>query len=238
MLGFQLGGTKSWRLSHSSAWGGSRGGAGRDAEEVEGGGRLIRHGARAQSPPLDIMCLPAARTRTHHLSRVCTRRACARASVTVPATEMYPLCNRVLSELRYSCRSTVLAADVGTSPNLRRFTLGEEITTTRRSSFRTLRGSRENRRYMVHVSFVSFAHFALGPETRSTKHEERESARGDTARCSPFPATAEATHVARRSFVIRQIAFLPRARGAKCVCDARTHCHARLVHLTQAFVRS
>lgn len=26
---------------------------------VEGGGRLIRHGARAQSPPLDIMCLPA-----------------------------------------------------------------------------------------------------------------------------------------------------------------------------------
>lgn len=37
----------------------------------------------------------------------------------------------------------------------------------------------------------------------------RESARGDTARCSPFPATAEATHVASRSFVIRQIAFLP-----------------------------
>lgn len=32
---------------------------------VEGGGRLIRHGARAQSPPLDIMCLPATHTRTH-----------------------------------------------------------------------------------------------------------------------------------------------------------------------------
>lgn len=32
---------------------------------VEGGGRLIRHGARAQSPPLDIMCLPDTHTRTH-----------------------------------------------------------------------------------------------------------------------------------------------------------------------------
>jgi len=60
----------------------SRGEARGDAEEVEGGGRLIRHGARAQSPPLDIMCLPAARTRTHHLPRVCTWHACARASVT------------------------------------------------------------------------------------------------------------------------------------------------------------
>lgn len=62
---------------------------------------------------------------------------------------------------------------------------------------------------------------------------ERESARGDTARCSPFPAATEATHVARRSFVIRQIAFLPRARGAKCVCDARTRFRARLVHLSR-----
>lgn len=32
---------------------------------------------------------------------------------------------------------------------------------------------------------------------------------GDTERCSPFAARGEATHVARRSFVIRQIAFLP-----------------------------
>lgn len=32
-----------------------------EEEEAEGGGRLIRHGARAQSPPLDIMCLPATR---------------------------------------------------------------------------------------------------------------------------------------------------------------------------------
>lgn len=135
---------------------------------------MIRHGARAQSPPLDIMCLPAARTRTHHLPRVCARRACAcacaRASVTVPATEMYPLCNRVLSELRHSSRSTVLAADVGMSGRIcGGSTLGprSERKSRRRSSFRTLRGSRENRRYTVHVSFVSFARFALGPEARS-----------------------------------------------------------------------
>jgi len=44
-----------------------------EAEKVEGGGRLIRHGARAQSPPLDIMCLPVARTRTHHLPRIYVR---------------------------------------------------------------------------------------------------------------------------------------------------------------------
>jgi len=74
--------------------------------------------------------------------------------------------------------------------------------------------------------------------SRGPRHEECESARGDTARCSPFPATAEATHVARRSFVIRQIAFLPRARGAKCVCDACTRSRARHVHLAQNLARS
>lgn len=40
-----------------------------EAQGVEGGGRLIRHGARAQSPPLDIMCLPAARI----YARLCLR---------------------------------------------------------------------------------------------------------------------------------------------------------------------
>ncbi|KYM80213.1 hypothetical protein ALC53_09307 [Atta colombica] len=119
---------------------GSRGRVGGGAEEVEGGGRLIRHGARAQSPPLDIMCLPAARTHTHHFPRTYTLRACACTSVTVPATEMYPLCNRVLSELRYSSRSIVLVADVGTS----RICSGSRLVHTRRgnrndgSSFRTL----------------------------------------------------------------------------------------------------
>jgi len=45
---------------------------------------------------------------------------------------------------------------------------------------------------------------------------------GDTARCSPFPAAAEATHVARRSFVIRQIASLAaRARARARVSQVR-----------------
>lgn len=82
---------------------------------------MIRHGARAQSPPLDIMCLPVARTRTHRLPRVC-----ARASVTVHRP---PKCIRSIIgfSLSYSSRSTVLAADVETSPNLRRFTLGPRL---------------------------------------------------------------------------------------------------------------
>lgn len=158
---------------------GSRGGVGGGAEEVEGGGRLIRHGARAQSPPLDIMCLPAARTRTHHLPRMCTRRACARASVTVPATEMYPLCNRVLSELRYSSQSTVLAADVGTSHEFaeRRFTLGEELGDDGPlSACYADQEKIDDTRYRVHVSFVSFARFALGPEARGSRSAKARAA--------------------------------------------------------------
>lgn len=69
----------------------------------------------------------------------------------------------------------MLAADVETSPNLRRFTLGPRLERKSRrwSSFRTLRGSREDERYTVHVSFVSFARFALGPEARGARKRAR-----------------------------------------------------------------
>lgn len=74
---------------------------------------------------------------------------------------------------------------------------------------------------------------AVGSARANAAHGEerearRESARGDTARCSPFPATAEATHVARRSFVIRQIAFPPRERSQVRVRRARVHALTRV----------
>lgn len=188
---------------------------------------MIRHGARAQSPPLDIMCLPAARTRTHHLPRVCVR---ARALLCRP-----PKCIRSIIEfsLSYDARVPIYrAADgIGTSIEI---CGGSRSAHARRGSgepsgppfARNADQEKIDGRHGTRVvrQFRSF-------RPRGPRHEERESARGDTARCSPFPATAEATHVARRSFVIRQIAFLPRARGAKCVCDARTRSHARLLHL-------
>lgn len=52
-------------------------------------------------------------------------------------------------------------------------------------------------------------HGAEKRDILKTERHEESRARGDTERCSPFAARGEATHVARRSFVIRQIAFLP-----------------------------
>lgn len=70
----------------------------------------------------------------------------------------------------------------------------------------------------------------------SERREERR-ARGDTERCSPFAARGEATHVARRSFVIRQIAFLPgrvTPEEFKYVCRQRGP-HARTyIRVSQA----
>jgi len=202
---------------------------------------LIRHGARAQSPPLDIMCLPAARTHTHHFPRTYTLRACACTSVTVPATEMYPLCNRVLSELRYSSRSIVLVADVGTSPNLQRFTLGPHSERKSQRWFlfpHAMHGSRENRRYTVltvHVSFVSFARFPLGLEARGVrKRARRHGALLTISRdCRSHPRSPPLVCHPTNSLS----AFLPRAREAKCVCDACIRSRAHLLHLAQPLIR-
>lgn len=76
--------------------------------------------------------------------------------------------------------------------------------------------------------------FEFSPHPSSIlKTERHESACGDTERCSPFPATAEATHVARRSFVIRQIAFLPAALHEKSQVRVSTRVRA-LVRVSPA----
>lgn len=115
-LEFRLAGTKGWRLSCSSAW---RRGVMEEEEEAEGGGRLIRHGARAQSPPLDIMCLAATRMCMRVLALLC------RPSKSIRFLSLYlslSITGFSLPELRYLLWSIVLAAtrdESGFAANLR-----------------------------------------------------------------------------------------------------------------------
>lgn len=85
-----------------------------------------------------------------------------------------------------------------------------------RRQFELSKISRGKSRPTDESTFPSIRDGTLEDSTSSIpKTERHEIALGDTERCSPFPARCEATHVARRSFVIRQIAFLPAASHEK-----------------------
>lgn len=224
-LGFGLVGPRA--LSLSSAWEGSRG-AGGGAEKVEGGGRLIRHGARAQSPPLDIMCLPAARTRTHHLPRVYVR---VRALLCRP-----PKCIRSIIgfSLSYDTRSPDLPSRLpvqeraeicsgSRSAHARRGNGDDGPPSARNADREKIDGRHSTRVVRQFRSFRPRALEARGARKRARRHgalltisrDCRSHPRSPPLVCHPTNSLSAA-----------------RARGAKCVCDARARSHARLLHLS------